>query len=103
MAPALVESLIARKVLQSEGAAKLPTAVGCEQCGQTGYMGRVAVQEVLRLDEEVRGILAQGATPKALLSVARERGKFTSFAQAAAYLMARKMVAPCDAMLVTSG
>ena len=103
VAPALVESLIARKVLQSEGAAKLPTAVGCEQCGQTGYMGRVAVQEVLRLDEEVRGILAQGATPKALLSVARERGKFTSFAQAAAYLMARKMVAPCDAMLVTSG
>jgi len=103
VAPALVESLVARKVLSREGAVKLPTPVGCSQCGSTGYMGRVAVQEVLRLDETLRGMLADESAPEELLATAQGRGLFTSFAQAAAYLITRRILAPSDALLITSG
>ena len=103
VASALVEALVARKVLPPGGAARLPTAPGCEQCGGTGHMGRVAVQEVLRLDDAVRDILARGATPEELLTAASKRGKFTSFAQAATYLMTRRVLSPSDALLITAG
>ncbi len=38
-------------------------AVGCQACGRTGYRGRVAVQEVMTVSEEVeRAILARAST-----------------------------------------
>ena len=103
VAPALMESLVARKVLRREGATKLPTPVGCSQCGRTGYMGRVAVQEVLRLDDGLRELLARSESPEALMAEAQKRSLFYSFAQAAAYLITRRVLAPSDALLITSG
>ena len=32
-------------------------AIGCEQCGHTGYRGRIAIIEYLRCDDELRGLL----------------------------------------------
>lgn len=35
---------------------------GCERCGQTGYFGRVAVHELFIINQEVRNLIAHGAT-----------------------------------------
>ncbi len=103
VAPALVESLVARKVVKREGATRLPTPVGCRNCNSTGYAGRVAVQEVLRMDDTLRGMLAEGAGQEALLREAVKRKKFTPFSRAAGYLITRRVLAPSDALLITSG
>ncbi len=34
-------------------------AVGCEECNHTGYRGRIALYEVMRVDEKVRRLIAQ--------------------------------------------
>lgn len=34
---------------------------GCEHCNHTGYLGRMAVQEVLPITEELQGLIAKGA------------------------------------------
>jgi type IV pilus assembly protein PilB len=102
VAPALLESLVARKVVQRAGTTKLPRPVGCDACGRTGFLGRVAVQEVLVFDDALRILLADNPTPAALLAAATERHLFTSFAESAAYLMARRILAPSDALLVVA-
>ncbi|MFQ5543572.1 MAG: type IV-A pilus assembly ATPase PilB [Nitrospiria bacterium] len=35
---------------------------GCDSCGQTGYKGRVALYEVLVVDEQLRDLILRGAT-----------------------------------------
>jgi type IV pilus assembly protein PilB len=103
VAPALADSLIARKVLpKGGGATKLPRPVGCPSCHNTGYAGRIAVQEVLTLDDAVRAKLAENAPPAELVKAARKTGCFTSFADAAAHLMTRRLISPSDALLVVA-
>ncbi|MBR1470072.1 MAG: type II/IV secretion system protein [Lachnospiraceae bacterium] len=41
-------------------------AVGCVKCRNTGYMGRIAVHEVLVADKNVRNMIAAGATADAI-------------------------------------
>ena len=46
-----------------EGEIRFRRAVGCQACGRTGYRGRVAIQEVMTVSEEVeRAILARAST-----------------------------------------
>ncbi len=62
--------------LQGGGdAAGLPRrAVGCPHCRGTGYRGRRAVAELLRLDDELRDLIAARAPMSRIKAVARERG-----------------------------
>jgi type IV pilus assembly protein PilB len=102
VAPALLDNLVARKIVSREGTLKLPRPVGCEGCGKTGYLGRVALQETLHVDDAIRAALASSSKPQEIIAKAREQGRFCSFAQSAAFLMARRMLAPNDALLVVS-
>lgn len=36
--------------------------IGCVQCNQTGYLGRIAVHEVVTIDKELRNMIARNAT-----------------------------------------
>ncbi|MBS3965478.1 MAG: Flp pilus assembly complex ATPase component TadA [Methylomonas sp.] len=38
-------------------------AQGCERCGRTGYKGRMAIMEILRIDAGLDNLIARGATP----------------------------------------
>ena len=44
------------------GRVELMRGRGCPACGGTGYRGRVALFEVLMLDEDLRELIAGGAT-----------------------------------------
>src|SRR4029453_3147330 len=44
---------------------------GCAQCQQSGYKGRIALQELLVMTPEIRRLIHARATPEALLEVAR--------------------------------
>ncbi|RIA46323.1 type II secretion system protein E (GspE) [Hephaestia caeni] len=55
---------ILRPLLHTAGAERLFHAVGCERCGGSGYAGRVAILEFLRVDDPVsRLILHRADTP----------------------------------------
>ncbi len=47
---------------------------GCNRCGGTGYYGRIAVFEILRLSEEVRRLLSTEADAPQIRAKAREEG-----------------------------
>ena len=57
--------------------AKPPTlykAVGCPECKDSGYKGRVAVAEILYMDDDLDNILAAGGHKSQLKAEARKKG-----------------------------
>lgn len=51
--------------------------VGCEQCRQTGYKGRIGIFEIFAIDDEVRHLVNARASTMALRQRARELGMRT--------------------------
>jgi len=50
---------------------------GCDKCSGTGYKGRVGVYEVLRMNADLRRLVAQGATTEAITEAAIKNGMRT--------------------------
>ena len=50
---------------------------GCDKCSGTGYRGRVGVYEVLRINDALRHLVADGANTKAISALAIENGMKT--------------------------
>ncbi|HWW88604.1 MAG TPA: ATPase, T2SS/T4P/T4SS family, partial [Vicinamibacterales bacterium] len=60
---------------------------GCDQCGQSGYKGRLSIHEVLQVTDEIRDLIAKRAPEHAIRNAARRDGMHTmaedGFAKAA--------------------
>jgi type IV pilus assembly protein PilB len=52
-------------------------AVGCEQCGNEGYHGRLGIYEVLEVDDEIERMISQKATEEEIENKAKEKGMLT--------------------------
>ena len=48
--------------------------VGCPDCKQTGYVGRVGVYEAVRIDDRLRRMISEGADEDALARIAFDNG-----------------------------
>ena len=58
----------------------LPTIwrpVGCQECANTGYSGRVAIQQVMGVDSTMEDLIARGATSIDIDKAAKEQGMTT--------------------------
>jgi type II secretory ATPase GspE/PulE/Tfp pilus assembly ATPase PilB-like protein len=51
--------------------------VGCEQCGQTGYKGRIAIHELMVNSEKMKALIRQKAAVSDLLTLAFADGMKT--------------------------
>lgn len=58
---------------------KLFKGKGCEHCGYTGYSGRVAVQEIVVMNEELANLFLQGGTRYELQLLAKAQGATTLY------------------------
>ena len=65
--------------LIQDAAARVPLhrANSCEQCGRTGYLGRIAVQEVMVMDEALRTLVLQHSPAEAVAATAVAGGMQT--------------------------
>lgn len=50
---------------------------GCDQCRNTGYSGRLAIYEIMVMDDEIRDMIIQRRSTGALREAARKRGMRT--------------------------
>jgi type IV pilus assembly protein PilB len=55
----------------------LHRANGCEQCGRTGYLGRLAVHEVMVMNDELRMLVLQRAPVESITKAAVAGGMQT--------------------------
>ena len=63
--------------VQDRETAQFQKGVGCDHCGSTGYIGRVAVAELLTVDQVFRDAILQKLPTKALQEVAITTGMRT--------------------------
>jgi type II secretory ATPase GspE/PulE/Tfp pilus assembly ATPase PilB-like protein len=56
---------------------KVYRARGCPQCGNTGYRGRIAIFEILVVDDVIRKMITRGIDSKSIQDAAIERGMIT--------------------------
>jgi type II secretory ATPase GspE/PulE/Tfp pilus assembly ATPase PilB-like protein len=56
---------------------KLYKAVGCKECNNTGYTGRIGIYEILEMNKEIRDIIITNPNSDEILDIARKSG-FTS-------------------------
>src|SRR5437879_6874814 len=65
------------------GASRLPANAkwiagrGCEECGQSGSKGRIAIHELLVVNDDVRELISRRASEHAIRKAAREAGMRT--------------------------
>ncbi len=52
---------------------------GCELCKGSGYKGRIAVHEILEVDEEMRKLIVKGANAEDIRDLARKKGMRTLY------------------------
>ncbi len=62
-----------RKLLESSDIT-LYRGIGCEKCNGIGYKGRLAIQELLVLDDEISASLTKGATTSQIHNLAVKNG-----------------------------
>ena len=56
---------------------KIYKAKGCTSCDNTGYKGRLALLEILKMNSDLDDLLAHGATTKEIKDAAYEQGFFS--------------------------
>ena len=52
---------------------------GCEKCNHTGYKGRIAIAEIIEIDQALRDGIAGEVSVDKLSSLAREQGFYTLY------------------------
>ncbi len=52
---------------------------GCESCLGTGYSGRIGIYQLMRVDEEMRGVISKTSDTEVIRNVAIEKGMKTLF------------------------
>ncbi len=55
----------------------IPKVVGCEKCNNTGYMGRVAIYEVMPISEKISKLIIEKAAASEIQKLAMEEGMLT--------------------------
>jgi general secretion pathway protein E len=72
----------------STGAIELYHAVGCPQCGNTGYIGRLSIVEMLTMSDGIRSLVMQHATSGEIRNLAIQQGMRTMFEDGMSKVMA---------------
>lgn len=70
-----VEKLRSRVTLPNDG--QWVTGTGCEACGHSGFKGRLAVHELLQVNDEIRDLMTSGAAEHIIRRAARRAGMRT--------------------------
>lgn len=55
----------------------IPKVVGCDKCNNTGYLGRVAIYEVMPISEKISKLIIEKATSSEVQRLAMEEGMLT--------------------------
>jgi hypothetical protein len=72
------ETLRALNINESDAARHIfYRAVGCEECNNTGYNGRIAIYEVMRVSDKIRRLIAQNAGEDLIRETAVAAGMLT--------------------------
>ena len=74
LSPTVLEILGLELALQGD---KFHTGQGCEECGGTGYAGRIGIYELLLVNNRIREIILSNPSSAAIKNLAQRQGMTT--------------------------
>jgi type IV pilus assembly protein PilB len=95
----MVDNLAAYGLADPADPQPLPRGKGCAECKQTGYNGRIAVVEMLQVNDGMRAQIMADASPPELEKLALDARVLVPFRRSALSLMARQMISASEALL----
>jgi len=72
-----IYNLIEDKYKKENGKMMIPKIVGCEKCNNTGYLGRVAIYEVMPISEKISKLIIEKSAALEIQKQAMEEGMLT--------------------------
>jgi type II secretory ATPase GspE/PulE/Tfp pilus assembly ATPase PilB-like protein len=100
--PILTDSLIAHGLVPRDRPGEVHFPGRCDACQQTGYAGRVAVTEVLRVDDDIKSMLMGEQSLNDIRDRAEQLGRYHAFERSAAQLLKRGLIGAADALLAVA-
>jgi len=100
--PIVIDNLAAHGLVDRSSASaapSMPRGAGCAECNHTGYMGRVAVVEMLQLTDVLRAQVMAGTSLAELDKLGLEQGALVPFRRSATFLMSKQMISASEALL----
>lgn len=70
-------NMIEDKFKKEDKKLTLPKVVGCEKCNNTGYLGRIAIYEVMPISEKLSKLIVEKAAASDIQKLAMEEGMLT--------------------------
>lgn len=70
----------------------LVPGTGCKQCSGTGYVGRIAISELLSMNPELEELILRGATHSQMHAIARSKYNFLEMWEHAMQLIKAKVI-----------
>lgn len=72
-----IYNMIEEKWKKDGKSIKIPKIVGCDKCNHTGYMGRIAIYEVMPISERLGKLVVEKAAASEIQKVAMDEGMLT--------------------------
>ena len=80
---------------------KIYRAKGCEKCHFTGYKGRIAIHEMMSINDELRQLISQGKPDNIIKEVAQKNGMMTL--QESGFRKVREGITSLEEVLAVTG
>ena len=96
-----VDTTDRERLFLGEDVRKIRRGTGCPHCSNTGYRGRIAIHEVLAVDNEIRRMIIRKASVEEIIQYGREKKKMRTLKESGLELIRKGITTPEELMKVS--
>ncbi len=96
-----VETTEQERILLGEDVRTVKRGMGCSQCNHTGYRGRIAVHEILAINQEIRRMIMEHESVENITKYAREHQHMRTLKESGLILVKEGVTTPEELMKIS--
>lgn len=96
-----VETTEQERILLGEDVRTVKRGMGCSKCNHTGYKGRIAVHEILAINQEIRRMIMKHESVENITKYAREHQHMRTLKESGLILVKKGVTTPEELMKIS--
>ena len=96
-----VETTEQERILLGEDVCTVKRGMGCSQCNHTGYRGRIAVHEILAINQDIRRMIMEHESVENITKYAREHQQMRTLKESGLILVKEGVTTPEELMKIS--
>ena len=98
-----VETTEQERLFLGEDVKTVRRGMGCSHCNNSGYIGRIAVHEILAINNDIRRMIVEHATVEEITAYAREHQHMRTLKESGLILVKQGVTTPEELMKISYG